>query len=131
MRTLEQFLAKVDKSETCWLWTGAKGRGGYGNLVWNGRHTNAHRVSYELHVGPIPDPCSIDHLCSVRHCVNPAHLEPVTVRENLRRGAGFPGVNARKTHCPRGHAYDAENTYVWNGLRYCRTCRRAPFRKAA
>jgi hypothetical protein len=123
-----RFLAKVDDTETCWFWTATINNRGYGTFGLNGRMALAHRVAYELWIGPIPDGLEIDHLCGVRHCVNPAHLEAVTHRENLRRGTGFAAVNGAKTHCPHGHEYTPENTYHNpnpNGGRICRTCKRA------
>lgn len=120
----ERFWAKVDKTDACWLWTAATTRG-YGQFGFEGRVQLAHRVAWTLLVGPIPDGLTIDHLCKVKHCVNPAHLEPVTIRENIVRADGTGGMNARKTHCPLGHAYDEENTYrKSNGGRECRACRR-------
>ena len=81
----------------------------------------AHRFAYELLIGPIPDGLQIDHLCRVPLCVNVAHLEPVTNRVNTVRGKA--GLRQRtKTHCPRGHAYDAANTRLYKGGRYCRAC---------
>jgi hypothetical protein len=117
----ERFWAKVEKTETCWLWRAALRGGGYG--TWN--NNGAHRVAYELLVGPIPEGLHLDHLCRVRNCVNPAHLEPVTVGENLRRGVGASAKNAVKTHCPNGHAYSEENTYWYRGARQCLACRTA------
>lgn len=104
-RTLEQrFWEKVEKTDTCWLWTGWGVRhNGYG-LIWvaDRRPTQqqAHRISYELHKGPIPAGLQIDHLCRNPACVNPDHLEPVTQSENVRRGLRGP-----REFCPRGHAY--------------------------
>ncbi|MEU7240240.1 HNH endonuclease signature motif containing protein [Streptomyces sparsogenes] len=83
----------------------------------------AHRFAYETLVGPIPEHLQLDHLCRVRHCVNPDHLEPVSSRENTRRGRSQAGINGRKTHCQKGHPFDSANTYVWKGSRACRTCR--------
>ena len=109
----------------CWLWTGCDSSG-YGVISVDGRQQGAHRVSYETLIGPVSSHLVIDHLCRVRCCVNPEHLEPVTNADNIRRGIGFCGVNSRKTHCPHGHPYDAENTYVTvddNGAsRECRKC---------
>lgn len=128
---LGRFVAKVsmpDDPDDCWLWTAHKVHDGYGKFWLDGRHVLAHRVSYEWLVGPIPDGLQIDHLCRVRHCVNPAHLEPVTQRENLLRGETILAANAAKTHCPSGHAYDDENTCVSGGWRYCRACNRERMR---
>lgn len=80
----ERFLHYVEKTETCWLWLGAKSRG-YGHITINNRSVKVHRYSYKLHVGPIPDGLTIDHLCRVKHCVNPEHFELVTALENVRR----------------------------------------------
>lgn len=128
-RTMEErFEAKIDRSRgECWLWTGRLAPNGYGVFAPGPKSRLVHRFSYEYFVGPIPEGLHIDHLCRVRHCVNPAHLEAVTQRENLRRGIGFPGENSRKTHCDHGHEFTPENTYVYpsNGKRKCRTCHRA------
>jgi hypothetical protein len=123
--TFEQrFWAKVDKSGDCWQWTAAKCSRGYGAFGVDRKPRRAHRVAYELVVGPIPDGLELDHLCRNPSCVNPEHLEPVTHRENMRRGTGVFGVNARKTHCNSGHLYDEANT-IWepNGSRRCRMCK--------
>lgn len=87
-----RFWSKVNKTETCWLWTAAIVQStGYGRIGTGGRHhmNSAHRVAYEMMVGPIPKGLQIDHLCRVRHCVNPAHMEVVTSAENTRRGYLF------------------------------------------
>ncbi len=132
----ERFWAKVEKSDGCWTWTGANYIG-YGQISEGGRDgrlLKAHRVAYELLVGPIPDGLDLDHLCRNPSCVNPAHLEPVTHRENLRRGMGLVGINARATHCKNGHPFDEANTYhPRRGGRDCRRCkyvRRAAHRRA-
>lgn len=133
--TLEQqfaaFWARVEKTETCWLWRGTSIRNGYGQLSWHAPMRLAHRYAYELLVGPIPEGLTLDHLCRVRHCVNPAHLEPVTNRVNLLRGETFVAREAAQTHCPQGHPYDLFNTYTQPSrrIRYCRECRRASVRK--
>ena|SRR3990167_8473917 len=112
----------------CWLWTGAITYGGYGVLKIGNTMTTAHRVSYELHKGKIPEGLQLDHLCRVRCCVNPDHLEPVTNKENMRRGLGNgPAVKKQlsKTHCPKSHPYSGENLYLMkNGGRKCRECHR-------
>ena len=134
MGFLERFWARVDEQggpAACWPWRGWVNDHGYG-IVATGRggraiHIRAHRLAYELtHREPIPAALTIDHLCRVRHCVNPRHLEPVTRRENVLRGDTVPARHARVTACPRGHPFDAANTY-WkppDGARGCRACRR-------
>jgi len=124
----ERFWAKVDKTETCWLWMGGRNNGyGYFRLGGTGGpRAYAHRFAYEQLIGPVPDGLQLDHLCRVRHCVNPAHLEPVTSRENCLRGESLQAANAQKTHCPKGHLYDAANTWITaEGWRACRTCQNA------
>lgn len=123
--TEERFWAKVNKTETCWLWTAQIDADGYGHFRWDGKRGAAHRFAYEYFIGPIPNGLQLDHLCRTRACVNPAHLEPVTCRENLLRGATFQSANALKTHCQQGHPFDDENTYITaNGSRACKACRR-------
>jgi hypothetical protein len=85
----------------------------------------SHRVVYEALVGPIPEEAVIDHLCRVRNCVNPDHLEPTTTKVNILRGTTPSADNARKTHCKQGHAFDSKNTAVYDGHRMCRVCNRA------
>lgn len=82
----------------------------------------AHRKIYEAIIGPIPAGLNIDHLCRNRACVNPWHMEPVTQHVNVMRGSSPWAKHAKATHCPSGHAYDEENTYLYRGSRYCRTC---------
>lgn len=114
----------LESSSGCWEWTGPLSTAGYGQLFIEGKNRPAHRISYEAHVGPIEDGLHIDHLCRNRKCVNPSHLEPVTPLENIMRGEGIMAQNARKTHCDRGHEFDAGNTYLMpDGNRMCRTCR--------
>jgi len=108
----------------CWLWTASVNSGGYGTFWAGSRAECAHRFSYELHVGPIPPGLSLDHLCRVRLCVNPAHLEPVTPQVNNLRGTGFAATRSKQTHCKRGHVFDAQNTYIkTDGCRNCLTCK--------
>jgi HNH endonuclease len=123
----ERVLARVLVDDGCWEWAGGHNRDGYGTVYTTpgSGPRGAHRVIYELLVGPIPDGLEIDHLCRNRGCVNPGHMEPVSKRVNLLRGLGVGARNAAKTHCPRGHAYDAANTYISrDGKRVCRTCHR-------
>lgn len=116
--------SRVRKTDTHWHWTGYKDKKGYG---WHSG-TPAHRLIWELVEGPIPEGLQIDHVCRVHDCVrpHPEHLEPVTQQVNIARGFGVSVFNALKTHCPRGHEYTAENTYIQpsKGCRRCRECGR-------
>jgi len=102
----ERFWAKVRKSENpigCWEWIAGKNFGGYGTFRVGNRTVPAHRWAYEHLVGTIPPELECDHLCRVRCCVNPAHIELVTSRENTLRGVGLAAQNARQTTCKNGH----------------------------
>lgn len=128
---ISRFWARIDIGglDDCWPWLGAKHSHGYGQLVISGKRLYAHRVAYELSIGPIPEGYEIDHVkvrgCHKRSCCNPAHLEAVTPEENKLR-SGWDGVtNARKTYCKRGHPYTPENTGInKRGHRYCKACQR-------
>lgn len=132
--TFSQFLRFLKKIEDysdpskCWAWKSSRNGNGYGYIVINhsthryGTHLLAHRVSYSVLIGKIPEGFVLDHLCRNHACVNPWHLEPVKQKENTLRGD--TGKHHKiKTGCPKGHEYTPENTYL-NGLggRFCRKC---------
>jgi hypothetical protein len=124
-----QFWAKVEKNGPipparpdlgpCWIWTASRDHKGYGVF----RSQKAYSIAYKWAAGPVPEGLEIDHLCTVRSCVNPSHLEPVSHAENVRRGRAG-AVNREKTACLRGHPFDDLNTYISpsSGKRACRTC---------
>jgi hypothetical protein len=129
---LDRFAEKIALTDSdCIEWLASTNGVGYGSFRLDpeqgSRRVYAHRWSYEYHVGAIPDGLHLDHLCRNTVCVNPAHLEPVTCRENLLRGVGSPAQNAAKTHCHKGHALAGENLYISpsTGYRHCRTCTHA------
>lgn len=130
----ERFWPKVvRRSSGCWVWAGSRNKGGYGHLGLppNGqRQGMAHRVAYELLVGPIPDGLELDHLCRYTSCVNPAHLQPVTHKINIERATwACAKAHRAKTHCPQGHPYSGDNLAMYGGKRCCRTCMRASNRR--
>jgi hypothetical protein len=115
----------------CWLWAGGILPGGYGHVPDGRGEPLAHRLSWITFRGPIPEGLHLDHLCRVRSCIRPSHLEPVTMRENILRGTSPSAENAIKTHCPRGHAYDGDNLQITpRGFRHCRTCRALTARRS-
>lgn len=118
----------------CWLWTAGVSEKGYARVYWQGTTGYAHRIIYKLLRGRIPAKLTLDHVCRVRCCVNPDHLEVVTLRANILRGRSFSAVNSKKSHCPQGHPYNKANTCNYRGQRRCRTCnniRRQQYRKGA
>ncbi len=123
----ERFWEKVDKTDTCWLWTGSGiGRNKeYGNFYLTGGRNRvmAHIYSYEQLVGPVPEGLVLDHLCRQTKCVRPDHLEPVTQQVNILRGEGLAAKQAQQTHCKRGHSL--EDAHILSrGRRDCRVCRK-------
>ena len=110
----------------CWVWLLACDHDGYARVTVGGKPSRAARVYYEEVRGSIPPGFVIDHLCRVRACVNPDHLEPVTHTVNVQRGEAGP-----RQSCPHGHLYDEQNTYISpSGTRHCRTCRNLASRQA-
>ena len=120
---LGRFWQKVEKTPICWFWTGATRHRGYGDAWANGRHYAAHRLAYEAVIGPIPEKLTLDHKCGVTSCVNPEHLQVMTMIDNCRLGSP-----AQNTHCPKGHPFDGRNV-IWikdkkdRMSRMCRLCK--------
>jgi len=145
MKTIEQrFWEKVgphDDPSICWLWAaefvsnaGRHGTAKYGRFKIAGRKVLAHRLSYEMHYHiTIPEGMTIDHVkergCTSTLCVNPYHLEMITGKETLRGANMVWDMQAGKTQCPKGHAYDEDNTGFQSGGRYCRVCAREQSRQ--
>lgn len=131
----------------CWLWIGALNESGYGVFrvtsewlsVHPGVHTRsnksrhvmvqAHRASYALVRGILKTDYVLDHLCRVRCCVNPYHVEQVTSKENTLRGFSNSAIAMRRDSCVHGHRYDARNLYLYKGQRMCLECRREAVRR--
>lgn len=118
----EEILPRINKTDTCWLWTGGKQSNGYGQVGVRGKVEYVHVLSYRVNVGPIPKGLELDHVaargCTHKNCCNPAHLEPVTQAENKRRASCGP-------ICKRGHRMEGKELYVTpNGRRQCRVCMR-------
>ena len=120
------FWDKVDTYGVCWEWIAGKTGRGYGQFKTGHKNIPAHKYSYALLVGPVPEGKQLDHLCRNRACVCPDHLEIVTNRENVLRGSGVTAQNARKTHCLRNHPFDGDNLRisVRDGSRACKQCER-------
>lgn len=119
----DRFWDKVAVGPECWYWLGAKNDEGYGQLYVDGKMAGAHRLAYELVFGPLGQ-LHIDHRCRNHSCVNPAHLEGVTNKENTLRGEGITAHLAKATHCVAGHEFSVSNTYVRKdtGHRQCKQC---------
>lgn len=112
----------AEASSGCWVWQKAKDRQGYGFIKVNGFQWRAHRLSYHLCIGSIPEGMTIDHLCRNSSCVRPDHLEAVSNKENVLRGVGISANNARKTHCKRGHLLSPDNLIKHSRQRVCKAC---------
>lgn len=118
-RTTTGFWGHVNKTPTCWLYVGYCNSDGYG--VYS-PHSKVNVLAHRYVLGEIPEGMEVDHLCRVRNCVNPEHLEIVTHEENMHR-APFVIEQMNRTHCPQNHEYTVENTKYYNGKRVCHTCR--------
>lgn len=143
----ERMWRHIEVVDGHWLWTGGKTGGGYGRISVGARSVATHRLTYEMYFGPIDDGLHIDHLCRVRACCYPGHLEAVTPAENNRRSSGSGGLlwngvptppavalaerNWAKTHCPQGHPYDEANTIPQKGGkgRKCAACQAGYMRR--
>ena len=131
-RSLDSF---IYKTSSCWIWAGGMTGNGYGNYC----NKPAHRAVYEALVGEIPEGLQLDHLCRVRACVNPEHLEPVTASENMKRTVPYRSLSGaalashNMTHCKRGHEFNKENTRYFhregrdNLQKDCRICRKMAY----
>lgn len=128
MDKFARFVARDDKG--CWLWQGSMQSNGYGRLPARPRPIAAHRLAWTLFRGDIPDGLAVDHLCRNRQCANPFHLRLVTPTVNaLENSDSVCAINAKKTHCKRGHPFDDQNTYwIATGGRACKTCMAANVR---
>ncbi len=125
----KRFVMPVTESG-CFLWIGSVNSEGYGQIQIDGSSRGAHRIAYELAKGPIPNGLQIDHLCRVRCCVNPDHLESVTAKVNTLRGKSIQARNALKTICSHGHQLNGRNLYFRpNGNRACKMCFRDATRR--
>lgn len=137
MKTITEILSNTQPAwrlfvlkKPCLEWQRGISTGGYGRVRYEGKQRQAHRVLYEALVAPVPSELDLDHLCRNRCCCEPSHLRPATRRENLLSGGTIPSANAAKTHCPKGHEYSPENTYLYkNGSRMCKICMKARWRE--
>lgn len=131
---VQRFWSKVYKTDGCWLWLGYVQPNGYAQFRVGKKRQYVHRVAYELVKGSIPDGLQIDHLCAVRKCVNPDHLEAVTpLVNNLRCGCYESAAKIKRaaTTCHKGHTFTPDNTMLnEKGHRSCKTCHREKSRKS-
>jgi len=120
---MERVYSKIEKTKNCWIWKGTINSQGYGVAWFNGKLHRAHRLIYEWERETIPQGMVADHICRIRNCVNPDHIEIITNGANVLRGVSQSAVNSRKKFCIRGHKFTPENTYSYTrGWRCCKTC---------
>lgn len=123
-KLLRYLIDRVEVVNDCWEWQGYLVKGyAYTRSPFDMKSTRMHRLTYEVFKKPIDEQMVLDHLCRDRKCLNPDHLEEVTLVENVMRGESQHAKNARKTHCKHGHSFSEENTYRYQGKRMCRACR--------
>ena len=134
-KILQQIFSKIKIStelfynnSPCWEWTAYRDKDGYGKLRDGKNQRPAHRLIFSYFVEQIPSHLHCDHLCQVKHCVNPCHMEPVTPKINIYRSANAASLNVQKTHCLRGHPFNETNTRLSPDKRH-RICRKCEYEK--